>query len=36
MRYDLDNHYDISPEINNRHHWIFFRTIYVARAKTLE
>ena len=22
MRYDLDNHYDISPEINNPHHWI--------------
>jgi hypothetical protein len=22
MRYDLDNHYDISPEISNRHHWI--------------
>jgi len=22
MRYDLENHYDISPEINNPHHWI--------------
>lgn len=22
MRYDLDNHYDISPETAHHHHWI--------------